>query len=148
MEFHVGDPNVAEQIYREISADSEAGLSAYLGVRALSALGCLALERGESDGIATIQKALALDDARLSKGFREPTFILERAANLALLGENREALTGLREVAGRAGWTRYQLMIDRRFKKVRDAPEFSELMQTFHPIAGNEEQDISRGNHR
>ena len=96
IEFQVGDPAVAEKIYAEFVQDSYGGLTAYLGVRAASAMGCLALARGDPGGRARIEQALALDRQQLQAEPEDDTLLHEVAANLALLGRDAEALETLR----------------------------------------------------
>ena len=129
MEFHVGDPNMAAKMYGELAADADAGLTAYMGVRACSALGFLALRRGDADGRALIERALALDEEALSGDRKEAAMLFERAANLAMLGRTEDALKSLRQAIECADWTYFQMKLDPRVQTLREMPAFAEMEQ-------------------
>jgi tetratricopeptide (TPR) repeat protein/tRNA A-37 threonylcarbamoyl transferase component Bud32/TolB-like protein len=126
-EFHVGDPAMAETLYKNFPPDEDAGLSAYLGVRACSALGALALRRGDGGGEVLIKRALQLDNERLETPEPEPSLLIEKASNLALLGRVEEAFKTLRLCLENLDWTRYQIEVDPRLVSLKNLPEFEEI---------------------
>jgi Flp pilus assembly protein TadD/TolB-like protein len=128
LEFHVGDPLTAEKIYREFADDPDGGLIAYLGVRAASALGYLALQHGE-DGRAWIETALRFDREQSQAEPDESVLHYEEGANLALLGRADEALAKLRSAAACSATVSPMLRLDRRLDLLRHDERFNAIIE-------------------
>ena len=128
-EFHFGDPAVAERMFTELSSDPDAGLTAYMSVRASSALGCLALGRGDLNGRALLERALQLDEARLGSTRLEAAILFEMAANLAQLGREAEAVGVLKKAQECADWTYFQMKLDRRVQSLKNNAEFRQTLE-------------------
>ena len=128
IEFHVGESSVAGMLFQNLSADDEAGLHSSLGVRALSALGCLARTTDEVAGRALIERALRLDEERLGENSHDSRLLFEKCANLNMLGRQAEALLALHRAAECAQWTYFQMKLDRRLESLRKNAEFQEIM--------------------
>lgn len=130
LEFHTGNFDIAEKMFRELSSDADSGLSAYMSVRAASALGYIALQRGDPEGRALIEKALHLDEQRLAGGSQDSAIQFEKAANLAILERTDESLLALRKAIDGAQWTIYQMKFDLRIGTLRHTSEFEEIAKT------------------
>ncbi len=128
-EFHVGDVGEAEKLYRKLAVDPDGGFAAYAGVRALSALGCLARQRGDPEWRSQVEEALAIDEQRLATGPGDWDLLFEAAANLAQLGRTEEAFRNLRVAVQTGAWICRMMALDRRFEALRREGEFGQICE-------------------
>lgn len=126
MEFVAGDPTSAEKLFDDLT-DDDAGLTTYLSVRRGSALGYLALSRGDPAGRALVEQSLQLDEERLGESQQDASILFEKAANLCVLGRTDEALYSLRRATVHAQWVFFQMKLDPRVESLRDNREFDEI---------------------
>jgi hypothetical protein len=116
-------------LFRDHLHNEDAGMLAFLSVRRLSALGCLALERGEPTALPLIEQALTLDESRLGGERRSAGLLFEKAANLAMLGRKTEAFESLRKATECAYLTYHQMKLDRRVDSLRKEQAFDEILR-------------------
>ena len=128
MEFDVGDPGEAQAIFESLG-DNDACLNAYLGLRVCSALGFLALRRGEESGRALIEHALQLDETHLAGTNEDIVILIDKAANLTLLGRHREALQAIEDSLNFPYWTYFYLKVDIRLKDLRETHQLDHALE-------------------